>query len=170
MKTTSAYANKMIKQLLEEKEYWLEQERNSSIYTVSVGETPVVPEYDYQTISQTIAEIDNKIITIKHAINLSNTTSVIDIEGENLTIDTVLVKMAQKNNRKRILDFMRKQLPKKRITDGFYARNAAPEYQYINYDLEKVKADYEKIDLEIMQLQIALDKHNQTHEFEIEFH
>lgn len=167
MKTTSAYANKMIKQLLEEKDYWLEQEKNSSIYTVSVGETPVIPEYDYQTISNNIATIDEKVMTIKHAINLSNTTSVIEVEGKMLSVDNILVKMAQRNNRKRILDFMRKQLPKKRITDSFYSRNSAPEYQYINYDLEAVKADYEKTDLEIMQMQIALDKHNQTAEFEI---
>lgn len=40
--------------------------------------------------------------------------------------------------------------------------------EYINYDLELVKSDYERIDAEIAQMQIALDKYNQTFEFEVE--
>ena len=64
---------------------------------------------------------------------------------------------------------MRKQQPKTRISSGFYqSRKTAPEYQYINYDLELIKKEYEKIDSRIAEMQIALDKYNQTFEFEVE--
>ena len=45
----------------------------------------------------------------------------------------------------------------------------APEYQYINYDLQLVKDEYERVDAEIAAMQIALDKYNQTVEFEVEY-
>ena len=54
-----------------------------------------------------------------------------------MSIDTILVKMAQLNKRKNILDRMRKMQPKTRINSGMYtARKTSPEYQYINFDLE----------------------------------
>ena len=85
-----------------------------------------------------------------------------------MTVDQILVKMAQLNRRKMTLDQMRKQEPKTRMNSGVFAtRKTAPEYQYINYDLEVVKRDYERIDEEIASMQIALDKYNQTYEFEV---
>ncbi len=64
---------------------------------------------------------------------------------------------------------MRKKEPKTRINSGFYAaRKTAPEYEYINYDLELVKREYERIDGEISEMQIALDKYNQTVEFDVD--
>lgn len=44
----------------------------------------------------------------------------------------------------------------------------APEYRYINYDLEVVKQDYERVDEELGKMQMALDKHNQTFEFDVD--
>ena len=64
-KLTSAQANKTLKQLTEEREYWLNKEKNSSIYTSGVNEEPVVPEYDYMEVANKIAEIDEKIMLIK---------------------------------------------------------------------------------------------------------
>jgi len=76
--------------------------------------------------------------------------------------------LAQLNRRKLVLDDMRKQEPKTRINSGVYAaRKTAPEYRYINYDLEVIKSDYERIDAELAAMQIALDKYNQTYEFEL---
>lgn len=46
-KMTSAYANKLLKSLGEEKEYWVNKEASSSMYTAAVNEDPVIPEYDY---------------------------------------------------------------------------------------------------------------------------
>jgi hypothetical protein len=86
-----------------------------------------------------------------------------------MTVDQILVRMAQLNRRRATLDTMRKQEPKKRLaTSSYMARKNSPEYCYINYDLDVVKADYERIDAEIAEMQIALDKYNQTVEFDVE--
>lgn len=168
-KMTTATANKMIKKLNEDKEYWRRREQESYLYVAALDEEPVIPEYDYSEVAAEIAAIDDKIAKLKHAINLTNATNVIMIACEELTIDTILVKMAQMNRRKEILDVMRKQQPKVRISSGYYnPKKAAPEYQYINYDLDLIKAEYEKVDALISEYQINLDKYNQTVEFEVE--
>ena len=166
---TSAYANKILKKLNEDKEFWLEKERDSYVYEAAVGEEPVVPEYDFEEVNRNIDEIDCNIVRIKHAINLANVTNTIKFGDKELTVDAVLVRMAQLSRRKSMLDNMRKQQPKTR-TGMSYAptgRNAVPEYRYINYDLELAKKEYERIDKEITEMQIALDKYNQTVEFEV---
>lgn len=166
MKVTSAYANKMLKKLNEDKDFYRAKERDGYLYVVAVDEEPVVPEYDYKEVADSIAAIDDKIVRIKHAINVVNVTSVIDVNGEAMTVDSILVKMAQLNKRKDILDDMRKRQAKSRVNVGGY--NKIVEYQYINYDLKVVNAEYDKIDAQIAAMQIALDKFNQTFEFEIE--
>lgn len=169
MKITSAIANKMLRQLNDDKEYWTNMENTSCIYTATLGETPVVPEYDYTDVANKIAEIDDKIATIKHAINLANVNSQVTVGDKVMSVDTILVAMAQLNKRKNILDFMRKQQPQQRLKPMSYSSRAAqPEYQYINYDLDLIKSEFERISLEIMDMQVALDKYNQTEEFEVE--
>ena len=63
---------------------------------------------------------------------------------------------------------MRKQLPKAREEQAYVSRNVVPEYRYINYDLELVKREYEAVSKTIMEMQMALDKYNQTVQFEVE--
>lgn len=167
-KMTSAYANKIIKQLTEEKAYWAAKEREGYVYKVATDEEPFVPDYDYEQISAAMEAIDTKVRILKHAINLNNITNQIQVGDEMMTIDTILVKMSQLNNRKMFLDVMRKQPEKTRVSMSMFGKNMAQEYQYVNYDLEKVKADFEKISDEIMAMQIALDKYNQTFEFEVD--
>ena len=170
MKVTSALANKMIKQLEEEKLYWEEQETGSSSYTAALGEEPIVPEYDYRQVSETLISIDKRIASIKHAINVVNSSSKVVTEDGEYTIDELLVRMAQLNSRKTRLDSMRKKLPKTRLstTASWGNTSKAPEYRYLNYDVNLVKDDFEKISKAILNIQLALDKHNQTFEFEIE--
>ena len=166
---TSAYANKILKQLNDEKDFWVNKEKTSVVYTAAVGETPVVPEYDYLEVSEKIAELDHKVTAIKHAINLANVTSIIKVGEQEYSIDAILIRMAQLNKRKAFLDILRKNQEKSRKESDYYrGRSANPEYQYINYDLEKVKEDFELISHEIMEMQMALDKYNQTFEFEVE--
>ena len=168
-KMTSAYANKLLRQLSDDKDYWVNKENESCLYIAAVGEKPVIPEYDYEEIAATIADIDEKMAAIKHAINLSNTTNQIQAGDQILTVDQILIKTAQLNKRKVFLDRLRKQLPKSRVTEFRYSsRLASPEYQYINYDLDLIKAEFERFSNEIMVYQIALDKYNQTVEFDVE--
>lgn len=169
MKMTSAYANKMIRSLEEDKAFWVDKEYNSSYYVAAINEEPVIPDYDYATVAKTIEEIDSKIVIIKHALNLSNATAKIVVDDVEMSVDTILIKMAQLNKRKTVLDRMRKQLPKARKeSSGYGVRNAVPEYIYINYDLSLVKAEYEEISKKILDLQMALDCYNQTVQFDVD--
>lgn len=166
---TSAFANKMLKSLEEDKAFWVNKEAASSTYVVAINEEPVVPEYDYAEIAATIAEIDEKIAIIKHALNVSNATAKVLVGDTEMSIDTILIKMAQLNKRKFVLDQMRKQLPKSREEQRSYmSRNSVPEYRYINYDLDLVKTDYEAVSRTIMEMQMALDKYNQTVQFDVD--
>ena len=168
-KMTSAYANKVLKKLKEDKEFWLSKEREGCVYIAALDEEPVIPEYDYKTVADNISEIDEKIAIIKHTINIVNVTNEIVVGDKMYTIDTVLVKMAQMNKRKEFLDRLRKMQPKTRINSSMYgARKVAPEYQYINFDIEVVKKEYEELDAKIAVMQIELDKFNQTFEFEVD--
>lgn len=169
-KMTSAYANKVLKKLQDDKSFWLSKERDGYLYVAAIDEEPVIPEYDYNQISDEIKNIDRKIVKIKHAINVINSMSEIEIGDESMTIDQILISMAQLNNRRSMLDNMRKQQEKRRVDSGFYGtRKTAPEYQYVNYSIDEVKKDYEEIDSKIAAMQIALDKFNQTFEFDVEW-
>ncbi len=168
-KMTSAYANKVLRKLQEDKEFWLNKEREGYVYVAALDEEPVIPDYDYKAVATNVTEIDEKIVRIKHAINIVNATNEIDVGDKKMSIDAILVRMAQLNKRRNVLDRMRKKQPKTRINSGMHiARKTAPEYQYINYDLELVKKEYETIDSIIATMQIALDKFNQTFEFDVE--
>ena len=71
-KMTSAYANKVIRKLQEDKEFWLNIEKEGFVYIAALDEEPVIPDYDYEVVSANIKEIDEKIVRIKHAINVKN--------------------------------------------------------------------------------------------------
>ena len=163
-KMTSAYANKKLKSLEEDKAFWVNKEATSCTYIAAINEEPVIPEYDYLEVAQIIEDIDAKIAVLKHAINLNNAMAKVPV-GD----DTILVKMAQLNKRKNVLDMMRKQLPKERLDNSYRVRNSIAEYRYINYDLALIKQEYERVSDMILLMQMSLDKYNQTVEFEIDF-
>ncbi|MDD5999088.1 MAG: hypothetical protein PUC55_05275 [Lachnospiraceae bacterium] len=73
----------------------LSGKETSSTYVVANNEEPVVPEYDYVQVANTIAEIDEKIAIIKHALNVSNATAKIMVGDIEMSIDTILIRMAQ---------------------------------------------------------------------------
>ncbi len=169
MKMTSAYANKMLRKLTEDKEFYRMKEAQSYVYTATMEEEPLIPDYDYMDVASKIDAIDEKICKIKHAINLSNATSKITVGDEVMSVDTILVRMAQLNKRKMILDDMRKRQPKTRLDNAYNSiKKSVVEYRYINYDLELVKSEYERIDNLIAKMQMELDKYNQTVEFDVE--
>lgn len=155
--------------LEEDKAFWVNKEATSCTYIAAINEEPVIPEYDYLEVAQIIEDIDAKIAVLKHAINLNNAMAKVPVGDEKMSIDTILVKMAQLNKRKNILDMMRKQLPKERLDNSYRVRNSIAEYRYINYDPALIKQEYERVSDMILLMQMSLDKYNQTVEFEVDF-
>ena len=165
MKVTSAYANKIIKKLQDDKEFCLQQEADLSSYVAAIGEKPVIPEFDFIENARKIISIDHDIMVIKHAINVSNSTNTIRVGDINMTIDTALITMAQLNRRKNDLDKLRQRQPKTR--NKSYSTSNTIEYTYLNYDVKKVQEMYDEISREIVCIQMELDKYNQTVFFHI---
>ena len=102
-KMTSAGANKLLRKLREDRDFWTRKEDERQIYIAAADEAPVIPEYDYEETARKIAEIDDEILRIKHAINQANVSHTISVKGREMTIDTVLVRMAQLSAEKRFL-------------------------------------------------------------------
>ena len=124
--------------------------------------------WNYVQVANTIAEIDEKIAVIKHALNVANATAKVVVGDIEMSIDTILIRMAQLNKRKNILGVMRRRLPKSREEQRSYmSRNTVPEYRYFNYDLDLIKKEYESVSKAIMEKQMALDRYNQTVQFEM---
>ena len=165
MKYTSAAANKLIKILEDKKQYLLQIESNNSTYVLAQDEKEDIPEYDFKISNKEVDEIDTKIRTLKHALNVFNTTTVLPI---GITIDEALVEMAQLNNKLYRLDNMRKAKDKTRLSGMTAGRRDIAEYQYLNYNPKDVDKIYEENFSRVQQIQLALDKVNQTVEFDVD--
>ena len=55
-KMTSAYANKVLRKLNDDKDFWLTKEKEGYLYVAAVDEEPVIPEYDYKEVSGNISD------------------------------------------------------------------------------------------------------------------
>lgn len=165
MKYTSASANKMIRFLEDRKNYLLQQESNDSRYVLAEDEKAERPPYAFNDYNAQIDELDEKIRKLKHALNVFNTTTVLPV---GISIDEALVEMAQLNKKLPRLDLMRKAKKKTRLSGAYSSRRDIAEYEYLNYEPKDVDAIYERDLNRVQTLQLALDKVNQTVEFDCE--
>ena len=88
------------------------------------------------------------------------------IEEFDMTIDEMLVYIPQLTKRKAKLQTMKNRLPKARCSNN-YNKNII-DYEYINYSLDEVREDFDKVSDELARAQIALDTVNNTVEFELD--
>lgn len=166
MKLTSAEANKMIRALKDQHRLLALQEDNVLSFIAATTENvdEVRPPYSYEETAVKYDEIERKIRTIKHALNVFNATTVVD--GFDMTIDEMLVFLPQTSERLRKLEDMLAKPEKSRAMNT--GRTSIIEYEYLNYDLQKVQEDYDALmDLKSRAL-TALDVVNNTVPFEVE--
>ena len=169
MKCTSAEANKLLKKLNDTYQAVLNEETQSSTFLAAMGEDvqSVRPEYDYFETQAKLRELEEKIMTVKHAINLFNTTHC--PAGFDMTIDKALIYLPLLSEKVKKLGEMKARLPKAReMHDRFSGMGNIIDYRIINYDRTAAAADYESAFDELMSLQTALDTVNSTEKFEIE--
>ena len=98
MKLTSAGANKMIKAWNEDLEGLLKKEEAESRTTYGINEEPLPANYDFARMQQQMDALNQKIAVLRHAVNVFNTTTM--LEGFGFTIDEALVRMAMLTKKK----------------------------------------------------------------------
>lgn len=166
MTYTSAQANKLLKKLHDEHAALLDRENRSKDFRAAMGEDveSVRPAYDYGDTQNRLAELEQRIRKVKHAINVFNATHV--IPDFHMTIDEMLVYIPQLTRRKNKLLEMKSRLPKERVEEQYGRPSNIIDYRYANYDIAAVEADYEKTADELSRAQLALDAVNGRETFE----
>ncbi|MBQ7703524.1 MAG: hypothetical protein IJT40_04025 [Firmicutes bacterium] len=169
MKYTSSEANKLLRQLNQEHDHLINMEVQSREFNAALGEDveSVRPAYDYAETQAAIAAVEQKIRTVKHAINVFNSTH--EVPGFGMTIDEMLVYMPQLSARKYKLQMMMSRLPKVRESASGFGNNKLIDYNYANYDIAAVEKDFAETDRLLSEAQTALDLLNTTESMDIEF-
>lgn len=165
-KYTSAEAAKLLRKLNQERNNLLAQENKTATFVAALeeDESKVRPEYNYRETQRQILDVEAKIRTVKHAINVFNTTHT--VPGFDLTIDEMLVYIPQLKARAEKLQAMQERLPRERAAGGYGASNFI-EYTIANYDPADAKKDFQIVSDELARAQLALDKVNMTETMEI---
>ena len=165
MKLSSKDANKMLKGFEQEVYDLLAKENYTRCFTAATTESKedVRPEYNYESTQKQVAELQQKIRKIKHAINVFNTTTMVD--GFNMTIDEMLIYIPQLNKHVQKLQRMKNT---ESVTRHVHHSSNIIDYSYINYDLDKVTYDYKQASEELNRAHLTLDKINITKEFEVD--
>ena len=162
---TSAVANKLLRKYNEELQRKYNEESQCSTYTEVEGVNPLIPSYNFSEVRSDIKQLMDKIRKLKHAINVFNTTTV--LQKFDMTIDEVLVYMSMLSKEKVRLEKM--IVPNtKVINTGFSARNNVVEYTVYNYDVKDVRDKYDDVCELITTLQLELDLTNSTVTFDVD--
>lgn len=164
---TSAEAAKLLRKLNEELENVLLLEQQSREFSAAMGEDveSVRPAYDYAQVQEQISSLESRIRQVKHAISAFNLAQ--EVPGFGMTIDQMLVYIPQLNQRKTKLSLMQQRLPKQRERVSYGGGSQIIDYSYANYDIETVRADYDRTAEELSRAQTALDLINTTAKLEI---
>lgn len=159
MKSMSpAYANKLIRQKMEEVRELISIEHQTATTTACLDEDTdeLRNVYDFKATQKKIDTLNGDIIKIKHAINLFNTSYVLPNLG--FTIDVALVMMKMLSEKKTRMAKM-KAVREVSRTGGSFG-NSQPEYTYRNYSEEDAVAEYNKTTEALTKIQLALDEAN----------
>ena len=165
MKMTSAEAGKLLKSMQDELNNLLFMEAQSKDFESSVGEDLESnrPEYDFAACQKELAEKEEKIRLLKHAINKFNVST--KVPGFDMTIDQMLIYIPQLSAKKSKLEMMRSRLPKSRAP---YNGSNIITYEYANYDIKEAEAEYQRVSALLTKAQLALDNVNSSKLINIE--
>ena len=166
MQYTSAEAAKLLKKLNEDYASILSNEKISKEFLCASGEDEekLRPEYDFASTQEKLKEIELKIRKLKHALNVFNSTQIIN--EYNITIDEMLIYIPQLTNQKEKLGKMKSKLPRQRVESGF--TKSIVDYNVINYDPKEVSIAFDIVSEELSNAQLALDRVNNNVKFEID--
>ena len=158
---TSAQAMKQLKELQLKRKQILEAEKDTCHFLAATTESveDVRPEYNFQFTQLDLDVVERNIRELKHRISVFNTTYLVPELG--MTIDQVLVALPMLNERVNTLRRMAGMQEKRRAV-AYGSRSNLIEYEYINFDKDQVREEYDKLSKDLAEMQIALDKANTT--------
>ncbi len=164
MKYTSAEANKLLKKLNEERNRLLSDENQKATFTAAIEENveDVRPEFSLPNAEKDIHAVEEKIRTVKHAINMFNTTHKIG----DITIDEILVLIPMLIQKKLRLQHLAGMLEKSRHND-FRSSGHHIEYDYANFDIKEARRMLDEVTDRLSSLQLSLDEANNSATMEI---
>lgn len=163
MKFSSDTANKTIKNLQAEIDTLLSAEDRDKTYSYGVSEEPVKPAYSFAETQKQLKELRDKVAVLRHAVNKFNISTT--LEGFGFTVDEALGRMSMLHREKSRL-YALLQVPEKTRVRSYGSREA--DFVYRNFDIEEVKAAYDAVCEELMQIQQAINVANLTITFEVE--
>ena len=166
MKITPDGAQKMIHSLENQRRQLVEKMNELSTFIVAVSEgnpEDLRPEFNFTDTVNEIKMIDEKILKIKHARNVFNTTTY--LPDEQMTIDEALIMMAVLNNNYKYYTKLG-NAQKKRRNMSSYANEI--EYIYTNYDIGEAKNCGKSMYDKMLEIQSKLNLVNTTYTFEID--
>lgn len=168
MKATSAEAAKLLRRLNEEHQALLLLEERSRQFVAAVSEDPesVRPAYDFAAVQEQLAQLEEKIRRVKHALNVFNSTHL--VPGFDMTVDQMLVYIPQLSQRKMKLQSMATVLPKVRDTSAYAKNSTLIDYRYANYDVAAATQAAAAAADELARAQTALDALNNSEQMEID--
>ena len=167
MQLTSAQAAKLMRRMKEEKDLLNAEEKSSKQFVVAIQEDveAVRPAYDFHAMQQRFDALDTRMRKLKHAINVFNSTHIVD--GFDMTIDEMLVYLPQLGTRKEMLTQMSKMLPRQRKDRDYNSSNNI-EYVYANFDIGEARDELERVSELYAQAQTALDIVNNRDTLEVD--
>lgn len=163
IRVTSDGADKLIRQLKQQKIDLLKEMDELSAFVASVTEDKeaVRPVFDFNKTLAAIEEVDNKVIKIRHAKSVFNNNTIM---SNGLTLGENLVKIgileATKDRYRRLAN--NREFTRRAST------NKDVEYTYINYNLEDAKKKYEEVYSELSELQQELNMINSSEKYMLE--
>ena len=163
---TSAGANKLLKSWNDRIDYLYRTEAQTYQYTEVEGVAPVIPEYDFASVRMEITLLNDKVVMLKHALNMFNMNTW--IEPLNMTVDKALVKMKQLSRLKDRLNDMRNMQPKALKPQLGVRSTNQVEYTVANFSISEAEESYDRISEELTRLQLELDIVNNTIQFEFD--
>jgi len=163
MKLNSDTANKLIKNCDAEIAALLDAESKNSTYSYSVGEEPVVPAYSFSDTQEKIHGYQNQIAKLRHAVALFNSGKFLPEYG--CTLDEAIGRMSRMNAEKNRL-YALLQIPEKQRSRTYGSREA--DITCRNFDAAEVRAAYDKVSQDLMEIQQAINIANLTETFEVD--
>jgi len=153
---------KKIKLLEQQKNDFLSEEIRTYQVTYQSGVDKIDYGYSFSGTREKIRNIDNETRKLKHLLNCSNATTI--VEGFDISLGECLVYMSQLNNEKDRLEWLAHKEPKERRSTV----NGVIEYTELNYDKAECKKELTFVLETIARLQVAIDRTNLTNMIDVE--